>query len=109
MLTDRHIDEIGRRIVAAASSPATVIVFGSYGRGNATEDSDLDLVVVERELPDPTAEYLRLREAVGAIDIGVDLVLLPRAEFERRRHWMSSPIYWACREGRVIHDGSRAD
>lgn len=103
MLTERHVQDIAQRVAAAAHSPATVIVFGSYGRGDATEDSDLDLLVVERELHDPAAEYLRLREAVGRQRVGVDLLLLPRDEFERRRGWVSSPVYWAAREGRVLH------
>ena len=106
MLTDRHVQDIAQRVAAAACSPATVIVFGSYGRGDATEDSDLDLLVVEAEVPDHTAEYLRLREAVGLVGIGVDLLLLPQAEFERRRGWVSSPVYWAAREGRVLHDSA---
>lgn len=108
MLTDRHVQEIASRIAAAAQSPAKVIVFGSYGRGDATEDSDLDLLVVERDVLDHTAEYLRLREVVGSIGIGVDLLLMPQAEFDRRRDWASSPVYWAAREGRVLYDGELA-
>ncbi len=34
-----------------------MILFGSYARGTATEDSDLDLMVIEKELPDKAAEY----------------------------------------------------
>ena len=105
MLTHRHVQEIARRIAAAAHLPAKVIVFGSYGRGDATEDSDLDLLVVEREVFDHTAEYLRLREVVGPINVSVDLLLMPQAEFDRRRDWVSSPVYWAAREGRVLYDG----
>jgi uncharacterized protein len=108
MLTDRHVQDIADRIAASARSLVKVIVFGSYGRGDATDDSDLDLLVVEREVPDHTAEYLRLRHAVGAPGIGVDLLLLPLAEYDRRRDWVSSPVYWAAREGRVLHDRERA-
>ena len=43
---------------------AKVIVFGSYARGDAREGSDLDLIVVEREIADHTREYVRLRDAV---------------------------------------------
>ena len=102
MLTDRHLHDIAQRVPAAARSPLKVIVFGSYGRGDATEDSDLDLLVVERNLPDASAEHLRLREVVGTIGVGVDLLLMPLAEFVRRRNWASSPVYWASREGRVL-------
>lgn len=108
MLTDRHVQDIADRIAGSARSLVKVIVFGSYGRGDATEDSDLDLLVIEREVPDHTAEYLRLREAVGITAVGIDLLLMPEAEFERRRDWASSPVYWAAREGRVLHDGESA-
>lgn len=108
MLTPGHVKAIAQRLAAAAHSPLKVIVFGSYGRGDATEDSDLDLLVVEREIPDPTAEYLRLRDVVGPVGVGVDLLLLLQAEFERRREWASSPVYWAAREGLVLYDGEGA-
>ena len=108
MLSPSHVHAIAQRIAAAAHSPLQVIVFGSYGRGDATEDSDLDLLVVEREVPDPTGEYLRLRQAVGSVGVGVDLLLLPQSEFARRREWVSSPVYWAAREGRVLYDDERA-
>ena len=108
MMTLNQVQDIAQRIAAAARAPTKVIVFGSYGRGDATEDSDLDLLVVEREVPDHTQEYLRLRDAVGPINVGVDLLLMPQAEFDRRRDWMSSPVYWAAREGRVLYDGKVA-
>lgn len=105
VLTEREIRDTARRLVSVATSPAAVITFGSYGRGDATEDSDLDMLVVELEVHDHTAEYLRLRTAVGFVGIGVDLLLLTKAEFERRLDWTSSPVYWAVREGRVVFDG----
>lgn len=104
MLTSETIAATAQRIATAASKPARVIVFGSYARGDANEDSDLDLLVVENDIVDHTAEYLRLREAVGSIGVGVDLLLLSQLEFEKRRHWWSTPVYWAEREGRVLHE-----
>lgn len=70
MLTHSHVQEIATRIAAAAHSPAKVILFGSYGRGDATEHADLDLLVVEHEVLDHTEEYLRLRKAVGRVSAG---------------------------------------
>lgn len=40
-----------------------MILFGSYARGTADEGSDLDLLVIEREIPNKADEYMRLREA----------------------------------------------
>lgn len=104
MLDFQMIRSVAQRVAAAASSPARVIVFGSYARGDAREDSDLDLLVVEREIPDPTGEYLRLRNAIGSLGVGVDLLLYPEAEFERRKEWWATPVYWAVREGKVLHE-----
>jgi predicted nucleotidyltransferase len=86
-----------------ASSPARVVVFGSYGRGEATEDSDLDLLVVEHSLGDFTKEYVALRKAIGAIGVGVDLLLISEEDYEQRKEWCSSPVYWAHREGKIVY------
>lgn len=106
MLTDESISKAVQRLVAAAHAPTRVIVFGSYARGEATEDSDLDVMVIEREFPDATAEYVRLRHAIGSLGVGVDLVLLTEPEFARRKDWWSTPVYWAAREGRVLYDAA---
>ena len=106
MLSHATIEQAARCLVRNAQSPAQVILFGSYARGEATEDSDLDLLVVEQELPDPTSEYLRLRRALGSLGVGVDLLLYSKNEFERRRDWCGTPIYWAVREGRILHEST---
>jgi predicted nucleotidyltransferase len=108
MLNPQMISAAGARLAAAAHAPLKVIVFGSYARGEASDASDLDLLVVEEDIPDFTEEYLRLRKAVDDLDlgVGVDLLIYPKAEFERRRDWCSTPVYWAIREGKVLYDAS---
>jgi predicted nucleotidyltransferase len=101
-LTEETIREAAGRVAAAAGSAAKVIVFGSYAKGEATENSDLDLMVVEKYIPDHTREYVRLREAVGVLGVGVDLLLYSEEEFEKRRQWWTTPAYWADREGKVL-------
>ena len=44
MLTSDAIDSAVQKLIAAAQ-PSRVILFGSYARGEADEDSDLDLLV----------------------------------------------------------------
>lgn len=104
MLSEERIRQTVRNLVAAAHEPLQVILFGSYARGEATDASDLDLLIVERETPDVGQELLRLQDAVLDVDVGVDLLVYSLAEFEKRRHWCSTPVYWAAREGRVVYD-----
>ena len=106
MLQPDQLAQAAQRVARAASRPATVIVFGSYARGDATEASDLDLVVVQPELVDKAAEYLRLKAAVGRIGVGVDLLLFARPDFERRSQVPGTLPYWAKKEGKVLYDGA---
>jgi predicted nucleotidyltransferase len=51
MLTSKEIDRLIQRIVARIQ-PQEVIIFGSYAKGTATIESDLDIfVITETELP----------------------------------------------------------
>lgn len=106
MLDSKQISETARRIAALATQPTKVILFGSYARGEADDASDLDLMIVERELPDKATEYLRLREAIGRTGVGVDLLLVSEQEFERRSQVPGTTAYWVKKEGKVLYDTS---
>jgi predicted nucleotidyltransferase len=104
MVTRQGIEEAVQRLVGVAHSPLKVILFGSRADGRARDDSDVDLLVVEEDIPDMPAEYRRLRAAVGSIGAGVDLLLYPRQEFERRMSWTTSPVREAVAHGHVLFD-----
>lgn len=104
MISLQSIEAAAQRIVAAAHAPWKVILFGSQARGEATADSDIDLMVIEDSVPDMREEYRRLRTAIGEIGTGVDLLIYSREEFERRRQWPSSPVHEAVRHGKVLYE-----
>jgi len=104
MLTEQAIQEAVHRLVAVANRPLRVILFGSYARGNATESSDLDLMVIEQDTPDAGVEMIRLQNALCDLDVGVDVLVYSQAEFDMRRDWCSTPVYWAVREGKVLYE-----
>ncbi len=105
MLDFPTIQAAAERIAAAASSPCRVILFGSYARDMADEGSDLDFMVVEGDVADKGAEYLRLRKAVGRVGTGVDVLVYPLSEFERRSQVPGTVLFEARVEGRVLYDG----
>jgi predicted nucleotidyltransferase len=106
MLNPSQLVPAAERVALAATRPATVNLFGSGPRGDVTEASDLDLVVIEPELLDKAGEYLRLKAAVGRIGVGVDLLLFAQRDFERRSQVPGTLPYWALKEGKVLQDAA---
>lgn len=106
MLSEQTILEAARRAAAAAESPLQVFLLGSYARGDANSGSDLDLLVVEREVKDKAAEYLKLHRAVGSVGVGVDVLVFSREEFERRSQVPGTVPYWAKKEGKLLYDAA---
>lgn len=83
-----------------------MVLFGSYARGEADQGSDLDLLVIEQTVEDKSAEYLKLHRAIGAMGVGVDVVVMSRDEFSRRSQVPGTVPYWAAKEGQLRHDTS---
>jgi len=102
MVTQDEIVEAGRTLAATASSPASVILFGSHARGEAGEHSDIDFLVVEDEVSDQIREYVRLRKAILPLDSAVDILVVSREQAVARRRVPGSVIRGAFREGKVI-------
>lgn len=103
MISESTIQQAVARLVAAAN-PSKVILFGSYARGDATEDSDLDLMVIEPEVQNAGDEMIRLHRAVGDVGIGVDVLVYSDREAFRRSQVPGTLLYWAFKEGKVLYD-----
>ncbi len=73
--------------IVREADPDTVIVIGSEARGNARADSDVGLLIVEREAFSPQRsrrqETARLYLALRKLALPKGLLLCSRAESER--------------------------
>jgi predicted nucleotidyltransferase len=105
MLSEQTIRDAVERIVTAAR-PTKIILFGSFARGDPDEGSDLDLLIIEPKLVDRYEEMIRLRDAIGPIGAGVDILVYSEEEVERRGQVPGTAVYWALREGRVLYDAT---
>lgn len=85
--------------IRADLAPRHVILFGSHARGEATTDSDIDLVIVSERfegVPHPNRHRALFRHIWR--DRSVDVICLTPEEFERLRKW-AGVVSTACEEG----------
>lgn len=90
-------------LLHGAAPNASVILFGSYARGENHADSDLDFLVIEPQLKSRREEQVRLRDVLRPLRIPVDVVVASARTF---REWCDTPgtiMYEADKEGRVFH------
>jgi uncharacterized protein len=107
MISDEQIQQAVEILVREAQ-PERIILFGSYARGEARPDSELDLLVVKREVRHQQAEMVRLRRALSVLRIPVDLLV---TDLDRlHSSWADFPgsyLYDALREGEVLYPVDR--
>lgn len=104
-VTPEKIGEAVRRIVEAAH-PVRVILFGSQARGDAGRDSDVDLVVVEKEVSNRHAEIVRLMETLRGLILPIEILVISQRDFD---YWSEVPgsVYRAAkREGKALYEAA---
>lgn len=90
--------------------PEKVVLFGSRARGDAREDSDVDLLIIEREPFGPNRsrnrEAGRLYRRLAGFGIAKDLLLYSQGEVGEYAHSVNHVVARALREGRVLYERS---
>jgi predicted nucleotidyltransferase len=102
MLDDAVIDRAVKAL-ADAARPQGIVLFGSHARGDAGPGSDLDLLVIEGDVPDRAAEMVRLRRVLRPLRIPVDVLVASRSEVLSYAGQPGHVLYWAMKEGRVVY------
>ena len=98
--------EVVRRVVGACA-PESIVLFGSAARGEMSERSDLDLLVIKAGKYDHDRVATAIYRSLSEVDHEVDLVLATPETIERYRDSWCLVYYPALREGRNIY-GKRA-
>ena len=106
-LYEKLIQDVTQALVDAVE-PRQIYLFGSYARGAPTEDSDLDLLIVEDEQFDQRrnrwAELKRIRRVLRPFRISKDILLYSRHEFEKWRGSTGHVVAHAVRDGRLLYE-----
>jgi predicted nucleotidyltransferase len=106
-VTDDVLQQMVQAIVREVD-PEQIWLFGSRARGEGGPDSDVDLLVVEREPFGPGRsrwdEISRLYSAIIPFRAPVDILLYSRDEVERYRGWMNHVVATVLGEGKLLYE-----
>jgi len=101
------IEEIAEAI-ANAVAPEKIILFGSQARNETTPDSDVDLLVIEREPfganRSRRAELHRIHEALWDFATPIDVLLYSLDEVAEWSDSLNHIIGQAMRDGKVVYE-----
>lgn len=110
MIIDKNrkiVEELKRRLLASNGERIRrVILYGSRAQGSATEESDFDLLVVERDPVSKREEMSRLRESLSDVEYPVDVWVMGEEEFEETRNVIGGLAYPAHKYGIVLYENT---
>jgi uncharacterized protein len=103
--TSEKVDLAVRTAVEVAK-PSRVILFGSWARGEAKWDSDLDMAVL---MPDSSLDRLGevhrgIRRMLGKIPMSIDLVVTTEGTAEQFRGSINSIYHRILTQGQVVYE-----
>ena len=84
--------------------PARVVLFGSRARRGASEWSDVDLLIVMRNVADKRKAAVEIRRLLADMPVSKDIIVATPEEIARRGHVVGTVLHAALREGTVLYE-----
>ena|SRR5690242_10120181 len=84
--------------------PVRIILFGSWARGSAREDSDLDLLVVLPKVEHKRKAAIEVLRALNGLPITKDVIVTTPKEIKERGQVIGNILRPALEEGKVIYE-----
>ena len=98
-----YLSEVVNRIVQKFH-PEKIILFGSWARGDAREDSDLDLLVVLPKVDHKRKATIEIFRALNGLPISKDVIVTTPQEIKERGKVIGYILRPALEEGKVIYE-----
>lgn len=103
-VTPARVEAAVQRLIEAAR-PRKLFIFGSFVRGAAHPDSDLDvLVVTDDTVSNPRQESVRLRRLLRGIQMPLDIVVVPESFFNAHRDTPGLIYREVLENGRLVYE-----
>jgi predicted nucleotidyltransferase len=92
------------RLIVEKFDPIKIILFGSYARGTAGPDSDVDLMVIMPVTGSIQEKRLEIRVALNGMGIAKDIAVYTPEQVAKYKDIVGTIIYPASREGKVLYE-----
>ena len=96
------IDSITAQLIEKYK-PEKIILFGSAARGDASLDSDVDLLIIKSDTPPYGADRIMEVSSLIERDVPVDFLVYRPEEFEKRLKMGDPFIELIIKEGKVLY------
>lgn len=97
------IDKALDKIIEIAD-PDKVILFGSLARGDENSDSDIDLLILKKQVDHSRKLAQEIRRNLPFLGIPVDLIVYESDKYEKIKDYPFKIYYTINREGSVIYE-----
>jgi len=84
--------------------PVKIILFGSWARGSARDDSDLDLLVVLPKVRHKRKTAIEVLRALNGIPITKDVIVTTPREIQERGRVVGNMLRPALEEGKTVYE-----
>jgi predicted nucleotidyltransferase len=100
---EERLNEVAKQLVEAFD-PQRIILFGSHACGQASPDSDVDLLIVMESDERPAARATRVSRLLRPRPFPMDLLVRTPREIKRRLEMEDQFIREILENGRVLYE-----
>ena len=95
---EKHI-----KLIIEDYEPDRIFIFGSYARGEAGPDSDLDILIIKDTADRPVERCRKVLRLLKGSGIPKDIFVVTRREFDAKKDLVGTVAYEAHHFGEIVY------